>query len=238
MGYNSSRKLVLDKSTVLKRTKGTKMDVTRIPLDFILKAAKLVKRIAYIIAVIGAVTSFGTQVGLLESWKISFLFACGIAGTVDLLAVCAMIALQIPYFPWKGRVGLVFVFTLSVSISANVVAGYRESIGAAIAHAWPVLAYMLAELIANLVRKFAAIVEAKQAEASRPAEVPAPVYATATVTSKTPTKAVTGKPGTAKQKILELASATPRPGPEEIAEKVGVKPAWVKHVIKTHAPTS
>lgn len=211
------------------------MDVTRIPLDFIVKASKIVKRIAYIIAVIGAVTSFGTQVSLLESWKIDFLFAVGIAATVDLLAICAMIALQIPFFPWKGRVGLVFVFTLSVSIAANVIAGYRDSMGAAIAHAWPVLAYMLAELIANLVRKFAAIVEAKQAETSQPVvEASAPVHATASVT-KTPPVAIGNKPGTAKSKILELAAVKPPLSPEDIAAKVGVKPGWVKHVVKTTA---
>ena len=81
------------------------MDLTRIPLEYILKAANAVKKIAYLIAVIGAVTSFGTQVGLLEDWKISFAFSVGIAGTVDLLAVCAAIALQVPGFPWRGRVG-------------------------------------------------------------------------------------------------------------------------------------
>jgi hypothetical protein len=211
-----------------------------IPLEYILKAATAVKRIAYTIAVIGAVTSFGTQVGLLESWKIAFLFAIGIASTVDLLAVCAMIALQVPDFPWKGRVGTIFVFTLSVSISANVIAGSRESIGSAVAHAWPVLAYMGAELIANLLRKYVAIVQArKAAQDVPPVQVPAPpVHATAVVT-KAPAKAITSKPApTAKQVILELAAATPTPTIDEIAAHAGVKPGWVKHVIKTHAPTS
>lgn len=213
-----------------------------IPLEYVLKAANSVKKIAYTIAVIGAITSFGTQVGLLESWKISFAFAWGIAGTVDLLAVCAAIALQVPGFPWKGRVGLIFVFTLSVSIAANVIAGSRESIGAAIAHAWPVLAYMFAELIANLLRKYVAIVEAAKAQAEAAAIPPPvqatapPVHATATVT-KTPTKAIASKPGTAKQRILELAAAVPTPSHDEIAATVGVKPGWVKHVIKT-TPTS
>lgn len=235
--------MVLDKSTEIEENEGNEsMYPTSIPLEYILKAANAVKKIAYLIAVIGAITSFGTQVGLLESWKISTAFAWGIAGTVDLLAVCAMIALQVPGFPWKGRVGVIFVFTLSVSIAANVIAGSKESTGAAIAHAWPVLAYMFAELIANLLRKYVAMVEAAKAKADAaaippPAQAPAPVHATATVT-RTPAKAITSKPGTAKQRILELATAAPRPTDEEIAVKVGVKPGWVKHVVKTHLPTS
>lgn len=210
------------------------MDLTTIPVEYILKAANSVKKIAYLIAVIGAITSFGTQVGLLESWKIAFIFAVGIAGTVDLLAVCAAITLQVPNFPWKGRVGTIFVFTLSVSIAANVIAGSRESTGAAIAHAWPVLAYMLAELIANLLRKYVAMVQAAQTAKSIPTPVQpaAPVHATATVT-KVPTAQVASKPTTAKAQILQLATATPPLTLDEIAVKVGTKPSWVKHVIKT-----
>ena len=214
------------------------MDLTRIPLEYILKAANAVKKIAYLIAVIGAVTSFGTQVGLLEDWKISFAFSVGIAGTVDLLAVCAAIALQVPGFPWRGRVGAILVFTLGVSIAANVIAGSKESIGAAIAHAWPVLAYMFAELIANLLRKYVAIVEAAHAAKTLPpVEAPLPpIHATATV--GTPKAVTSGKKGTAKERILELAAAKPRPADEVIATQVGVKPGWVKHVIKTHHTTA
>lgn len=205
-----------------------------IPVGYILKAAKAVKRIAYLIAVIGAVTSFGTQVELLESWRITPAFSGGIASTVDLLAICAAIALQVPKFPDRVLVGSILVFALTASITANMIAGLRVSVGSGVGHAWPVVAYMCAELIASRMRRYAAIVqEASVSETPRPVEnTSAPVHATATV-QKVQTKAITSKPGTAKQKILELAASTPPLSHEEIAAKVGTKTGWVKHVIKT-----
>lgn len=212
------------------------MDVNtlkNIPVEYILKAAKAVKRIAYLIAVIGAVTSFGTQVELLQSWHITSAFAIGIASTVDLLAICAMIALQVPGFPDKGLVGSIFVFALAASMTANMISGLRESVGSGVGHTWPVLAYMCAELIAARMRRYAASIANRQEVTSTPVvqAPPAPVHATATVTKST--KAIPSKPGSAKQRILELASATPKPSHEEIADMVGTKVGWVKHVIKT-----
>lgn len=205
-----------------------------IPVEFILKAAKSVKKLAYLIAVIGAVTSFGTQVELLESWSLSPAFAWGIAATVDILAICAAIALQVPGFPDRMLVGTILVIALTVSITANIIAGLKESGGAAAAHAWPVIAYMLAELIANRLRQYVARVLAAQAARNVPPveAVASPVHATATV-AHVPTAAITSKPGTAKSQILELAAVLPPLSPDEIAVKVGTKPGWVKHVIKT-----
>ncbi len=206
-----------------------------VSVDYILKAAKFVSRLAYLIAAIGAATSFGTQVGLLQSWHTGMASAVGIAATVDILAVCAAIALQIPGFPDRGLVGTVLFITLTVSITANMVAGFRDSTGAGLGHAWPVMAYMMAELIASRVRRYAASVSARR-EAERNAQQvesePLPVHATASV--GTP-KAVTAtvKPGTAKARILALAAATPPPSHEEIASKVGSTKGWVKHVINT-----
>jgi hypothetical protein len=205
-----------------------------IPLEYILKAAKSVKRLAYLIAVIGAVASYGTQVELVKSWGIDGMFAYMIPATIDILAICAAIALQVPGFPAEDRkrVGAILVVALTVSISANITAG--ANVGAKIAHAWPVVAYMLAEYIANRLRTYVArVLAAKAAQDVPSVETPAdPIHATATVA---PPAAITSKPGTAKSKILELASVKPPLSPEEIADKVGTKPGWVKHVIKTHA---
>lgn len=209
------------------------MDLTRIPVEYILKTAKVVKKLAYLIAVIGAAASYGTQVELVQSWGIDGVFAYAIPATIDILAICAAIALQIPAFPDRGLVGTILFVALTVSIAANITAGANA--GQKITHAWPVVAYMLAELIANRVRRYAAIVEAAHAvKTVPPVEPPAPVHATATV-SKTPPQSLPSKPASAKQRILELAAATPPPSPEEIADRVGVKPGWVKHVIKTNA---
>lgn len=209
------------------------MNLTHIPVEYILKAAKAVKRIAYLIAVIGAVTSFGTQVELLESWGISPAFAVGIASTVDLLAICAAIALQVPGFPDKVLVGSILVFALSASITANMIAGLKESVGSGVGHAWPVVAYMFAELIASRMRRYAATVAAQAVDTPKPVEIEVPVHATATV-QQVPTPAIAAaKPNTAKSQILELAAVKPPLSPEDIAVKVGTKPGWVKHVIKT-----
>lgn len=218
------------------------MDLTLIPVEYILKAAKWVKKLAYLIAVIGATASYGTQVELVKSYGIDGMFAYLIPATIDLLAICAAIALQVPGLPARFRkeVGTIMVVGLAVSIYANVTAG--ENLGSKIWHAWPVVAYMLAEYIANRLRTYVAIVQAAKAsqDAAAPqveAPVENPVHATATV-SKSQPKPIASKPGSAKQAILELAAVTPPLSPEAIAEKVGTKPGWVKHVIKTNTSTS
>jgi len=138
--------------------------MTKVNVTATRKAAGTVKKVALVIATIGAVTSFGTQVGLLVSWHMAQVFAIGVAATVDLLAVCAMIALTIPGFPARDRkiVGTVLFFALTASIGANITAGLRESVGAAIGHSWPVVAYMGAELIAGRIRNFLAKIEATE----------------------------------------------------------------------------
>lgn len=206
-----------------------------IPVQYVLKAAKHVKRLAYLIAVIGATASYGTQVELMKSFGIDGMFAYLIPATIDLLAICAAIALQVPGLPsrWKKEFAVIMVVGLAVSVYANIDAG--QNVGQKVWHAWPVVAYMLAEYIANRLRTFAAMVQVAHTTESEPANVEAsPVHATATVATA-PTKAVGSKPGSAKAQILELAAATPPLSPEEIAAKVGTKPSWVKHVIKTTA---
>lgn len=213
----------------------TQVNLLKIPAQYVLKAAKTVKKLAYLIAVIGAVTSYGTQVDLMQRIGIDGMFAYLIPATIDLLTICAAIALQVPGLPprWKREIAIIMIVGLAVSIYANVDAGHNT--GQKVWHAWPVLAYMLAEYIANRLRTFAAMVQAAQDAKSKPEEErPTPVQATATVI-KTPPTPLPSKPGSAKSKILELASVTPPLSPEAIADQVGVKPGWVKHVIKTTA---
>ena len=148
------------------------MTTTRLPLNYIIKSAKVVKRLAYLIAVIGTVASYGTQVELLKGWGIET-FSYVIPATVDLLAICAAIALQIPGFPTKDRkiAGSILTVAVIVSVAANVTSGHN--IGARLAHAWPVVAYLLAELIANRIRQYVATIEAQAAAAAAPAPAPA-----------------------------------------------------------------
>lgn len=215
------------------------MDLTHIPVEYILKAAKVVKRLAYLIAVIGATASYGTQVELLKSWHIEGAFAYLIPATVDLLAICAAVALQIPGFPEKDRraVYKILIIAVLVSVTANMLAGHGW--GAKVAHAWPVVAYLLAEWIANKCRTFAATVQgiqaakaAAEAALNVPQPEPAPAAPIIATVSK-PAPVPTTKPLSAKARILELAAVTPPISPDEIAAQVGTKPGWVKHVIKT-----
>ncbi len=196
---------------------------------FILKSAKAVQRIALLIAAIGAAASYMTQVELLKTWELG-LFAYVIPATIDLLAICAAIGNNIPQLPAKDKkyIMRVLIIAVLVSVTANVAGGHNWVARAG--HAWPVVAYLLGEGIANRLRNFAAMLESNDESVPQP-KVSGPVQATA-VAGK-PTTPRQPKPLSAKARILELAAASPRPSDEEIAAKVGVKPGWVKHVVKT-----
>jgi hypothetical protein len=132
---------------------------------YITRSATIVKRVAYLIAVIGAVASYGTQAELLLHWGMGA-FSWVIPATVDLLAICAAVALAIPGFPDLKLAGGVLATATIVSIAANVTAGHNA--GAKIAHAWPVVAYLLAELIASRLRRYIATLNTAPERAERP----------------------------------------------------------------------
>jgi hypothetical protein len=183
-------------------------------INHIRKAVKHVKTVAYGIAAVGAVTSFGTQVDLLKHWGMPTQFAWGVAATVDMLAVCAVIALSITGLPRADRkvIGFILFVALSASLGANVTAGLMESVGAAIGHAWPVIAYMGAELIASRIRNYLATVEHAHKEANTPA-APAPVVApiAASVATVVPTVAAVA-PRVAKVAVAKAYNAGVRVG--------------------------
>lgn len=211
------------------------MDLTLIPVEYILKAARVVKRLAYLIAAVAASASYGTQVELLRKHEMETWAAYAIPLTIDLLAICAAIALQVPGFPEKDRkiVQRVLTIAVFVSVTANIMGGHNMI--TRLGHGWPVLAYLLAEWIAGRMRTYAASVQSAKLAADAPLPVEessTPVHATASV-RKAPAQAIGSKPGSAKSKILELAAALPPLSPEEIAAQAGVKPGWVKHVVKT-----
>lgn len=195
---------------------------------FILKSAKAVQRVALLIAAIGAAASYLTQVELLKVWELG-LFAYVIPATIDLLAICAAIGNNIPQLPEKDKkyIQRVLIIAVLVSVVANVMGGHNWVARAG--HAWPVVAYLLGEGIANRLRNFAAVLESSDDSVPQPKTQAPVIHATV----GKPAAVAVKKPGSAKAKILELASALPRPTDEEIAENVGTKVAWVKHVVKT-----
>jgi hypothetical protein len=159
-----------------------------IPVQYITKAATVVKRLAYLIAAIGTIASYGTQVSLLLDFQVGS-FSYVIPATIDLLAICAAIALQIPMIDATTRKIAAYILTTAVivSVAANVTGGHN--LVARLAHAWPVVAYLLAELIANRIRMFVAKIQAAQAAAA----APAPVVVAAPRADVTPAVAVTAR---------------------------------------------
>lgn len=174
---------------------------TNIPTASILKAAAIIKKIAYGIAAIGTLASYGTQVALLLGYEVGT-FSYIIPATIDMLAICAAMALQLTGLDIVSRKisGAVLMVAVIVSIGANIYGAHNAI--AAIAHAWPVAAYLLAELIANRVRAYAdrliAAEAAKNAPVAVVAPVAVPVIATPAVASPLPraTRKTTAAPTT------------------------------------------
>lgn len=136
------------------------------PIDHALRTAKWVGRLAYLIALVGVAGSYGTQVDLLVSHDMGW-FAWAIPATVDLLGVSAAMALHLPDLDRGTRklAGWTLAIAVAVSMTANVTGGHDTV--ARLAHAWPVLAYLLGELLATRVRAYAAQVVATRAAAQQ-----------------------------------------------------------------------
>jgi hypothetical protein len=132
-----------------------------IPVQHVLRTAKWIGTLAYTIALIGVIGSYGTQVVLLLAHRVG-MFSYAIPATIDLLAICAAMALQLPGLDRGSRriAGVVLTIAMAVSMTANVIEG--NDLVARLAHAWPVLAYLLGELLANRVRAYAARLAAAQ----------------------------------------------------------------------------
>lgn len=128
---------------------------TTIPISHVLRTAKVIGYLAYLIALIGVVGSYGTQVELLLGHEVGG-FSWVIPATIDLLAICSALALQLPGLDRGSRriAGTVLTISTLVSVTANVAGGHNAI--ARVAHAWPVVAYLLGELLANRVRSYAA----------------------------------------------------------------------------------
>ena len=148
--------------------------LTEIPTESVLKTAGHVKKIAYVIAGIGTVASYGTQATLLVANNLG-LFSYVIPATIDLLAIGAAMALQIPRLDTVSRriAGTILTIAVIVSVVANVWDAHSGI--AAAAHAWPVVAYLLGELLANRIRAFAERLIAAKAAAAAPVAVVAPI---------------------------------------------------------------
>lgn len=143
-----------------------------IPVAHVLRTAAWVSRLAYLIALIGVAGSYSTQVGLLLGHEVGG-FSYVLPATIDILAVCAALALQLQGLDRGSRkiAGWTLTVGVVVSVAANVTGGHNTI--ARLAHAWPVVAYLLGELLANRVRAFAARLTAAQASTTAAPRPPA-----------------------------------------------------------------
>jgi hypothetical protein len=190
----------------------TTANLAEIPADSILKTASIIKKIAYGIAGIGTLASYGTQVTLLLNNEFG-MFSYAIPATIDMLALGAAMALQIPRLDTVSRkiAGAILSVAVVVSVIANVWDA-KTGIQAA-GHAWPVIAYLLGELLANRVRAFAERLQATQAAAAvtpivTPAPIPAPVVAPVQVAAPLPTATVTTRKAPAQHTTRRTSHAS------------------------------
>lgn len=182
----------------------TKIKTTKTTSEHALTAAKWIGRGAYAIAAVGTVASYGTQVALLLAHEVGA-FSYAIPATIDVLAICAAMALQLPGLDRASRqiAGAILFTAVAVSVAANLTGGHNGIARAA--HAWPVLAYLLGELLANRVRTYAHRLQAAAAPAT-------PVQATATVGTPQ-TVATVNVPATVARTIGNIANVLPAPRP-------------------------
>jgi hypothetical protein len=169
----------------------TTANLAEIPADAILKTAKTIKKIAYGIAAVGTLASYGTQVTLLLNNEFG-MFSYAIPATIDALALGAAMALQIPRLDAVSRriAGAILSVAVVVSVIANVWDAHTGIQAAG--HAWPVIAYLLGELLANRVRAFAERLMATQTTAAAaPVVTPIPVTPVVQVATPLPTATVT-----------------------------------------------
>lgn len=184
----------------------------------------IAKTVAWLIAAIAALSSYGHQVALLRMADLDPIF--GIPGewvtplTVDSLAIIAlMIRMSDEVTDRTRKLAMIpLILAGSMAVAANVATA--NNVVQVIVGIWTVGSYIVAE-------SFVGMMERKATKKSKEAE--APVKATASVGKRKASRPAIS----AKAKIIELAAATPRPSDAEIAAKVGTKPSWVKHVLKT-----
>lgn len=193
----------------------------------------IAKSVAWLIAFVAAVSSYGHQVHLLSLADLDPLF--GIIPsewitpvTVDSLAIIALMIRMSPEMTSRTRnLALIpLVLAGAMSIAANVATA--RNIVQVVVGVWTVGVYILAEFFVGMMERKSTSAVPSHA----PATTEAPVQAVATVAPKKVTK-----PLAAKERILELAATTSL-DPNQIAGQVGVKPGWVRHVIKTSQATA
>lgn len=121
-----------------------------------------IRRASSVIAFIGVGVSYGTQVKLLLHHGDDIPSALAIPLTVDVLGVICFFAVHSNEVRKAGRVlaGIVLPIVCGVSIAWNAT-GSQDGVARA-SHVWPVVAYLLGELIAIFCQKNPVLVVQEQ----------------------------------------------------------------------------
>ncbi len=129
--------------------------------------------LSYVIAAVGAATSFGVQMTLLREHGTKLWESIALPATVDISAISFAILLNLPRISGRTRAmaSLSLLVTVAVSIAGNILSVWGDPV-LVVAHAWPVYAYLVGEVVTGAAKSDYARAEEKgvQAEQARHAE--------------------------------------------------------------------
>lgn len=166
--------------------------------------------LSYVIAAVGAATSFGVQMTLLRDHGTKLWESIALPLTVDISAISFAILLSLPRISGRTRalVSLSLLVTVAVSIAGNILSVWGDLV-LVVAHAWPVFAYLVGEVVTGAAKSDYAKAEEQdaRAESARHAE-------TATQMAETEVQA-----SDAEAEDLPEAPVSPAPGSKPIPER-------------------
>lgn len=143
------------------------------PSRFELGRLKFAGILSYVIAAVGAATSFGVQMTLLRDHGTKLWESIALPATVDISAITFAVLLSLPRISGRTRAmaSLSLLVTVAVSIAGNVLSVWGDLV-LVVAHAWPVYAYLVGEVVTGAAKSDYARAEEKgvQAEKAQRAE--------------------------------------------------------------------
>lgn len=139
--------------------------------------------LSYVIAAVGAATSFGVQMTLLRDHGTKLWESIALPLTVDISAISFAVLLSLPRISGRTRAmaSLSLLVTVAVSVAGNILSVWGDLV-LVVAHAWPVYAYLVGEIVTGAAKSDYARAEEQGVQAE-------PVRQSATVKELTATDA-------------------------------------------------
>jgi hypothetical protein len=109
--------------------------------------------LSYVIAAVGAATSFGVQMTLLRDHGTKLWESIALPLTVDISAITFAVLLSLPRLSGRTRfmASVSLLVTVSVSIAGNILSVWGDPV-LVVAHAWPVFAYLVGEVVTGAAK--------------------------------------------------------------------------------------